>query len=56
MIAAEPLAELDYVSVADAETLDELAVVRSAPRSPAYAVRFGGTRLADERQLLHADR
>ena len=43
---AEPLAALDYASVADAETLDELNVIhRRALVS--LAVRFGTTRLID---------
>jgi pantoate--beta-alanine ligase len=49
-IAKEPLAQVDYVSIADAETLDELAVIdRTALVS--LAVRFGGTRLIDNTVL-----
>ena len=50
MVAAEPLAELDYASIADAETLDELAVV-DRPALASLAVRFGGTRLIDNATL-----
>ncbi len=45
-IAQEPLARVDYVSVADAETLRELdRIERSALAS--LAVRIGDTRLID---------
>ncbi len=50
LIAAEPLAELDYVSIADADTLDELARV-DRPTLVSLAVRFGGTRLIDNTTL-----
>ncbi len=46
MIMAEPLAELDYVSLADAETLSELARL-DRPALASVAVRFGATRLID---------
>lgn len=46
MINAEPLASLDYVSVADADTLDELASI-GRPALVSLAVRFGTTRLID---------
>ena len=46
LIEREPLAEIDYVSVADAETLDELDEV-SGPALVSLAVRIGGTRLID---------
>jgi pantoate--beta-alanine ligase len=50
MIAAEPLAVLDYVSVADAKTLEELTIIdRTALAS--LAVRFGATRLIDNTTL-----
>jgi len=46
VIAAEPLMSIDYVSVADAETLRELTIVeRQALVS--MAVRLGATRLID---------
>lgn len=53
LIEAEPLAEIDYVSVADAETLDELDEV-SGPALVSLAVRIGGTRLIDNVTLEFA--
>ena len=45
-IQEEPLAVIDYVSIADTETLEELVEIdRSALVS--LAVRFGKTRLID---------
>ena len=50
LIEAEPRAAVDYVSVADADTLDELDVVdRSALVS--LAVRIGSVRLIDNLKL-----
>jgi len=46
VIAEEPLAEVDYVSVADAETLEELQAF-DAPALVSLAARFGQTRLID---------
>ena len=46
VLADEPLAELEYVSCADAATLDELALV-DGPALLSVAVRFGPTRLID---------
>lgn len=46
LIQKEPLADIDYVSVADAETLDELETVK-APALVSLAVRIGSTRLID---------
>jgi pantoate--beta-alanine ligase len=53
-IAAEPLAELDYVSLADTESLEELSgeVVRAALLS--LVVKFGKTRLLDNIELTMA--
>ena len=45
-IAAEPLASIDYVSVADAETLEELTGI-DRPALASLAVRIGETRLID---------
>jgi pantoate--beta-alanine ligase len=45
-LATEPLADVDYVSVADASTLRELDVV-DGPALLSLAVRFGPTRLID---------
>jgi pantoate--beta-alanine ligase len=50
-IGAESLAQLDYVSVADAVTLDELMSV-DHPSVVSLAVRIGRTRLIDSEILL----
>jgi len=49
-LAGEPLADVDYVSVADAATLVELDEVRG-PALASLAVRFGSTRLIDNELL-----
>jgi pantoate--beta-alanine ligase len=49
-LSEEPLATVDYVSVADAETLRELDRV-DGPALASLAVRFGGTRLIDNQPL-----
>lgn len=55
LIAAEPLASVDYISVADAESLDELtAIDRAALVS--IAARFGATRLIDNTTLTPPER
>lgn len=46
LIQKQPLASIDYVSVADAETLDELKKVKP-PALVSLAVRIGKTRLID---------
>jgi pantoate--beta-alanine ligase len=46
LIEAEPLATVDYMSVADAETLDELERI-DRPALVSLAVRIGKTRLID---------
>jgi pantoate--beta-alanine ligase len=46
VLAAEPLARVDYASVADAETLEELETVQK-PALVSLAVRIGRTRLID---------
>jgi pantoate--beta-alanine ligase len=46
VLAAEPLARVDYVSVADAETLEELLSL-DRPALVSLAVRIGRTRLID---------
>jgi pantoate--beta-alanine ligase len=53
MIAAEPLATVDYVSVADNATLEELETV-DRPALASVAVRFGETRLIDN-EILDVD-
>jgi pantoate--beta-alanine ligase len=50
VLAAEPLADVEYVSVADAETLAELDTVEG-PALLSLAVRFGLTRLIDNEPL-----
>jgi pantoate--beta-alanine ligase len=49
-VAAEPLASVDYVSVADGRTLRELSHVAS-PALLSLAVRFGSTRLIDNEPI-----
>jgi len=49
-VGAEPLASIDYVSVADAETLAEIEVV-DRPALVSLAVRFEGVRLIDNERL-----
>jgi pantoate--beta-alanine ligase len=46
LLQKEPLATIDYVSIADPETLDELNRVKS-PALVSLAVRIGNTRLID---------
>ena len=50
LLAAEPLAAVDYVSVADAESLEELERI-DRPALVSLAVRFGSTRLIDNTTL-----
>ena len=50
LIEAEPRAEIDYVSVADADTLDELDTV-DRPALVSLAVRIGAVRLIDNMTL-----
>jgi len=46
LIERQPLADIEYISIADAETLDELDTVKP-PALISMAVRFGKTRLID---------
>jgi pantoate--beta-alanine ligase len=46
LIQQEPLAVIDYVSIADPETLEEMDTVRT-PALISLAVRIGKTRLID---------
>lgn len=46
LIQKEPLAQIDYVSIADAETLEELSSI-DRPAVASLAVRIGKTRLID---------
>ena len=50
VLAGEPLADPEYVSLADAATLDELETV-DGPALLSMAVRFGSTRLIDNELL-----
>jgi len=50
LIEREPFANIDYVSIADPETLEELDVI-DRPALVSLAVRFGGTRLIDNTML-----
>ena len=50
LIQKQPLADIDYVSIADNETLDELDTV-SSPALVSLAVRIGKTRLIDNMVL-----
>jgi pantoate--beta-alanine ligase len=50
VLASEPLAEVDYVSVADAQTLLECDLVEG-PALLSLAVSFGSTRLIDNEPL-----
>ncbi len=51
VVQAEPLAEALYISAADVQTLDELEGVMDDPVLLSLAVRFGTTRLLDNRLL-----
>jgi pantoate--beta-alanine ligase len=46
LIGQQPLADIEYISIADAETLDELDKLKP-PALISMAVRFGKTRLID---------
>jgi len=50
LIGKEPLAKIEYVSIADAETLEELAEI-DRPALASLAVRVGKTRLIDNMRL-----
>jgi pantoate--beta-alanine ligase len=50
VLGGEPLAEIEYVSCADGETLQELDHV-TGPALLSLAVRFGATRLIDNEPL-----
>ena len=50
ILTAEPLADVEYVSVADGSTLRELDRV-DGPALLSLAVRFGTTRLIDNEPL-----
>jgi len=50
LIQKEPLAQIDYISIADAETLEELNLI-DRPALASLAVRIGKTRLIDNMPL-----
>ena len=50
LIQKEPLAQIDYISIADAETLEELKSI-DRPALAVLAVRIGKTRLIDNMPL-----
>ena len=50
VLAGEPLADADYVSVADGLTLAELETIEG-PALLSLAVRFGTTRLIDNEPI-----
>ena len=50
LIQKEPLAQIDYASIADAETLEELSLI-DRPALASLAVRIGKTRLIDNMPL-----
>ena len=50
LIQQEPLAREDYVSIADASTLEELTII-DRPALASMAVRIGKTRLIDNMPL-----
>ncbi len=50
LIQKEPLSQIDYVSIADAETLEELNLI-DRPALASLAVRIGKTRLIDNMPL-----
>ncbi len=51
MVALEPLGELDYVSLADDVSLEEIEGTASAPALLSLVVTFGKTRLLDNVEL-----
>ncbi len=51
VIAEEPLAEIDYISLADDETLEELSGEVVRPALLSLVVKFGKTRLLDNLEL-----
>lgn len=52
VLAAEPLAQVEYVSIADPETLDELEGELPGPALASLAVRIGRARLIDNLVLM----
>jgi pantoate--beta-alanine ligase len=50
-ITAEPLAQLDYARVVDADTFEPIATLDDRPALAVLAVRIGSTRLIDNAPL-----
>jgi pantoate--beta-alanine ligase len=50
LISQEPLAKIEYISIADAQTLEELSKI-DRPALVSLAVKFGKTRLIDNMSL-----
>ena len=50
VLALEPLAHVDYVSIADDESLEEFAAIEGSALA-SLAVRIGATRLIDAMEL-----
>jgi pantoate--beta-alanine ligase len=46
LIKKEPLAEIDYISIADTETLEELKTIKNSALL-SMVVKYGNTRLID---------
>ena len=55
-ISAEPLADIDYVSVVDSVTFEDITGEITAPVLVAIAVKIGTTRLIDNFSWSPADR
>lgn len=52
IIAAEPLADIDYIKIVDLQNLADIENHITEPALLALAVRFGGTRLIDNTTLI----
>ncbi len=52
LIAAEPLAKPDYIALVDPETLQPVTTLVDTPVLVALAIRFGTTRLIDNRLIM----
>jgi pantoate--beta-alanine ligase len=50
LIKREPLAKIDYISIADSDTLEELTYI-DRPALVSMAVKIGSTRLIDNRTI-----
>ena len=55
VLASEPMADVDYVSVADPETLEELATIRNGALL-SLAVEIEGVRLIDNERVVPGSR